>query len=475
MQVGEGCGQVAVSRGVFSAPYRGLTVGVVLAVGLVAFESLGVATVLPEIAHRLHGLHAYGWGLSALMLAQIVGAVAAGGAADRHGPARPLAWGLLAFAAGCALGGAAQSWPVFLAGRFTQGLGVGVVMGMAYALIGSAYPQALRARMFALLSSAWTVPSLIGPTLAAEIAAGAGWRGVFMLLLPLIAVAAVLTVPSARRTGRTAAQDTADETDGGHAPGGRGAWEAVVSSVLLAAGTGLLVQAPTLEDTALLTVLAIAGLAVAVTALRRVTPAGTLTARRGVGAGVATRFLLCAVYFGSEAFLPLGLTDLRGVTATEAGLALSAGALTWVLGSALQARRDGAGAPAGRARGRTGAVATGWALLLAGEVIMAAGVLAESIPPGIAIAGWAVGGVGMGVAFNAATTDTMERAGKRIGEVSGALQLAQTLATALISGLGGAAIARGETRSALLATFALTATLAVLGVLLTPRLREPAE
>ncbi|MEU6035962.1 MFS transporter [Actinomadura sp. NPDC047616] len=459
-----------VDDGVFSARHRALTSGVVLSVGLVAFESLGVATVLPEIAGRLGGLDAYGWGLSALMLAQILGAVAAGRDADRRGPGRPLALGLLVFAAGCALAGAAGSWPVFLLGRFAQGLGVGAVMGMAYAMIGLAYPERLRARMFALLSSAWTVPSLIGPTIAAVVADGVGWRGVFVLLPPLVAVAAVLTLPGARAL-RPAGGSPADEAPAGGVE--RPWWKGpVAASVLLTAGTGLFIQALLLDRPVPLVVLAVLGLAVAVVAVRRVTPAGTLTARRGVGAGVALRFLLCGVYFGSEAFLPLGLTELRGVSAAEAGLGLSAGALTWVAGSALQAGRDGAW------RGdRTASMALGSLVLLAGLVVMAFGVLAGAVPALTAVVGWAIGGVGMGVAFNAATTETTERTpAARQGEIGAALQLAQTLATAVVSGIGGATIAiahahGGRTHTALVVTFVITGCLAVLATLLAFRLR----
>jgi MFS family permease len=456
---------------VFSAPYRTLTCGVVLSVALVAFESLGVATVLPLIAHDLHGLGLYGWGLSALMLANIVGTVVAGRTADRSGPRRPMALGLLVFTAGCALAGAAGSWPLFLLGRFGQGLGVGAVLGMAYTVIGLAYPERLRARMFALLSSAWTVPSLVGPTLAARIAEGADWRGVFWLMLPLTALAASLTLPALPALcGRGRAAGRPDP--GPDVPWWRGP---VTASVALTAGTALLLAALELTSPIALVLLALLGLTVATVTLRQVAPAGTLSARRGVGAGIAIRGLLCAVYFGSEAFLPLGLTESRGLSATQAGLGLSAGALTWVAGSVLQARRDGR-ADKG-AGGRTGGVALGFAVLLAGLALMALGVLSDAVPALTSVLGWAVAGLGMGVAFNAATTDTMEQApAGREGEVSAGLQLAQTLATAVISGVGGAVIAAaqdhgGTTRTALLTTFALTGALAALGIPLSRRLR----
>ncbi|MFC5721642.1 MFS transporter [Streptomyces gamaensis] len=454
----------AAGESVFSGAYRALTLGVILSVSMVAFESLGVATVLPDIAKDLDGLGAYGWGLSALMLANIIGTVVAGRSADRQGPWRSMAIGMVIFAAGCAVAGAAPTWPLFLLGRALQGLGVGAVMSMAYTVIGLAYPEHLRARMFALLSSAWTVPSLIGPVIAGTLAEYTSWRGVFLLMLPLIAVAAALTLPGLRKLHRP---------DGGGAPAPAGPWwkSPLACSVLLTAGTALLLQALLLKNLVLLVVLAVVGIAVAVPTLRAVTPAGTLSARAGIGAGIGIRFLLCAVYFGSEAFLPLGLQELRDVNASLAGLGLSAGAITWVVGSAWQAKLDGKG------RGRTGSVTLGFAILLIGVVIMAGSILVEAIPAMVAVAGWAIGGIGMGVAFNAATTDTLEQTpGEQQGLVSGSLQLAQTLATGLIAGLGGAAIAIADqhgstTRTALLATFTLTAVLALIGVLLSRRLR----
>ncbi|WP_431925223.1 MFS transporter [Amycolatopsis tucumanensis] len=435
------------AEGVLSARYRARTVGIVLTVGLVALESLGVATILPDISRLLGGLGSYGWALAALMLANIVGTVLAGHAADRGGAARPLAAGLVAFALGSALAGLAPSWPLFLLGRFTQGLGVGAVMAMAYTLIGLVYPERLRARMFALLSSAWTIPSLVGPVVAAAVASSAGWRWVFLAMTPLTGVAAWCTLSGLARPAATTSKSSR--------------WRPLVSSVALAAGTAILLAALELHTVAVLVPLAAAGFVLAVLALRQVTPAGTLVVRRGVPAGVVVRFLLCAVYFGTEAFLPLGLTELRHVSAFEAGLGLSAGALSWVAGSAAQAKWD---------HNRRAAVALGFAVLVAGVAVLAYGVL---VGPGlVAVLGWVIGGAGMGVAFNAATTETLGRApdGQQ-GSVSAALQLAQTLATAVASGLGGTLIAaQGAAPAAFLAVFAGTAALGLAGVVAARRI-----
>ncbi|MEU1728486.1 MFS transporter [Nonomuraea sp. NPDC005692] len=161
--------------------------------------------------------------------------------------------------------------------------------------------------------------------------------------------------------------------------------------------------------------------------------------------------------------------------ATPAGLGLSAGAITWVVGAGLQARRDN-----GKNSTRTAATVLGFAVLLAGVALIALTILTSALPSWLALVGWAVGGLGMGIGFNASTTATLEQAPpERQGEASGALQLAQTLATGVIAGLGGAAIAfaqnyGGSTRTALLGVFVLTGLLAIAGMLIARRLRPEA-
>jgi hypothetical protein len=203
---------------------------------------------------------------------------------------------------------------------------------------------------------------------------------------------------------------------------------------------------------------------VAAWAFRRLTPVGTLTGARGAAAGVGVRFLLCGAYFGSEAFVPLGLTRLHGVGVTLAGVALATGALTWTAGSFIQARIDAA-RPGTRAR----SVRWGFVVLLAGQVLTAVTVAVPDAWSGGAVLGWAVAGLGMGVAFNAATSATMS-AGSSAGATSASLQLAQTLATALVAGSGGAVLAAAGTGPAGFAgVFAATGVLALAGVFLAGR------
>src|SRR5260370_41263179 len=163
--------------GVWARERRPLTVGLVLAVTLVAFEALAIATVLPVVSRHLGDLRLYGWVFSAFMLTSLIGIVLAGTLADRVPLGRPMLAGLGLFALGLVIGGLAPDMPVLVAGRAVQGLGAGVVPAVAYVAISRGYPDEYRPRMFAVMSTAWVVPGLVGPAIAALVAAAVGWRG----------------------------------------------------------------------------------------------------------------------------------------------------------------------------------------------------------------------------------------------------------------------------------------------------------
>src|SRR5215467_15728202 len=187
--------------GLFAAQHRALTIGLVLSITFVAAEALAVVTVMPVVAHDLGGLRLYGWVFSAFMLGSVVGIVMAGRAADRRGPAIPFVAGLILFGAGLAIAGLAPSMEVLVAGRVLQGIGAGAVPSVAYAVIGRSFPSPLQARMMAVLSTAWVVPGVAGPVVAAEVAHLFGWRWVFLGLLPVVAVAGSIAVPALIRLG----------------------------------------------------------------------------------------------------------------------------------------------------------------------------------------------------------------------------------------------------------------------------------
>jgi MFS family permease len=448
----------AAAGGVWSPARRPLTAGLVLTVTLVAFESLSVATVLPVVSRELGGVRLYGWVFSAFFLGSLVGIVVAGRQADRIGLARPFAVGLVLFGAGLAVGGAAPSMGVLVAARAVQGFGAGAIPASAYVAIGRGYPSGLRPRMFAVLSTAWVVPGLIGPAASGLVADHLGWRWVFLGLLPLVVVACVLTLPQVSHlqppTGLA-----------GEAIGSRALF---TDAVRVAAGAGLALAGLTVASVIPSIALVGAGVLIGAPAFVRLVPEGTTRARTGLPAAVLIRGVLTFAFFGADAYVPLTLTSIRGASATTAGIALTAATLTWTAGAWIQERWI-------QRWGPRRLVAAGFACILV-AIAGFATILSHSVPLVLGPVTWGVGGMGMGLAYAPISLTVLhEAAPGREGSASSSMQLTDVLGVALGTGMGGAAVALGhasgwDPRQGLLVAFALTAAVGAGGLVLTRRL-----
>lgn len=452
---------------------RGLAVGLVLTITMIAFESLGVATAMPVVADDLGDLSLYGWAFTAPLLASLIGIAVAGRHVDRLGPGRPFALGIGLFAVGLAIAGAAPSMAVLVAGRFVQGLGTGVIPPVAYAAIGRAFAERARARMFALLSTAWVLPGLIGPAVSGTIAEEVGWRWVFLAILPLVPVNALLALPALLRLGPPATSAFGDADGIGEAAGATDPTAGRIAlAVRLAAGVGLVVGGLGWPSP-LAVPLVVAGVAVVVPPLRRLLPAGTFRAAPGLPAAIASRGLQTFAFFGAQAYLPLALDDVRGQRAAVAGLVLTAATLAWTAGSWIQERR-------GHTTGRARLVLRGFVLVVIGSALSAT-VLLDGVPIPLAGAGWGLAGFGMGMSYSGLSLIVLAAAPPgREGSATSAMQLSDVLGMAVGTGLGGAAVAVGERagaspRPGIAVAFALALAAGTVGCLAARRLPDERE
>jgi MFS family permease len=423
--------ETSVAGGLWSAQRRALTTGLVLTITFIASEALAVVTIMPVVARDLGGLRLYGWVFAAFMLGSIVGIVAAGRQADRYGPARPFIGGLMLFCAGLATAGLAPTMLVLVCGRALQGIGAGAVPAVAYVAIGRSLPEQLRAKMMAVLSTAWVLPALAGPGLSAAVASLLGWRWVFLGLLPLVAVTGALAVPALIRLGKRpqAERDLSQNSATEHKPS---------LGLAAAAGAGLILAGLTLAagsaQVVLGSTLLVLGVAVTGPSLRRLLPAGTFSARPGLPAVILCRGLLTFTFFGADAYVTLTITTVRHHSPALAGLAVTGATLAWTAGAWLQSRLNG------RWEARR-LVGSGLVVIVTGLAAMAL-VLLPATPVEVGVAAWTVAGFGIGLGYAPISLLMLREApAGREGWASASLSLADVLGTAFGIGIGGAAVA----------------------------------
>lgn len=450
--------------GVWAPARRRLTAALVLTITLVAFESLAIATVMPVVSDDLGGLGLYGWVFSGFFLGSLLGIVLAGRAADRRGTRVPFAAGLVLFTIGLIVGGAAQSMGMLVAGRVAQGIGAGVIPAVAYATVARSYPPALRPRVFAVFSSAWVVPGLIGPAAASAIEHAVSWRVVFLALLPFVAIAAALALPVL--SDRAPATATAGGRPDGEAPAPAGD-DRRRDALVLVAGVALVLGGLGAHQLWLAVALVVVGALPAVWAFVRLVPEGTVRLHPGLPAAVAARGILTFAFFGTDAYVSLAVTDAHDADTWVAGLALTGATLAWTTGAWVQQRLVVQHGPRWLVR-------RGMAILAVGIAAMI--VALGSVPVGVTVLAWTIGGLGMGLSYAPISVTVLGTAAPgQEGRASASLQLTDVLGVALGTGLAGVFVALGDGRdwatgSSLTIAFVITLAVAVGGVLAAGRL-----
>ena len=404
-----------------------LTLGSILAVTLGAFQGLAVSTIAPVLADDLNGQDYYGWIFAAFILPQIIGTILAGHEVDRRQPAIVFYTSMAIFGVGTLIAGAAPDIWVHFAGRALQGLGAGGTFATVYAIVSGAYNDRLRPSMLAAISSAWIVPSLVGPVISGFVADHFGWRYVFFGLIPILLLIAPLTLPSYRKVRL--------EQD----PNATANSRRVPYALILTAGTGLFLAGPDIRPVWLGAVITIAGLALLIPPLRELLPQGTFNASTTLGAAISIRALLFGAFAVTETYMVFSLKEFGGVSTATAGIVLTIGSLTWTAGSILQARLDREHGPGSRP-GRTQA---GNLLMIAGVgIILGTIIVFQDIWIAVAAIGWLLAGLGIGLAYTTSTTIAFANAPRgQDGMVSSSTLLGDLFASSVGVGLGGVLLA----------------------------------
>jgi len=168
---------------------------------LASVESTIVATAAPTIVDDLGGLNLLSWVFTAYMLATTVSAALWGKLSDLLGRQRTFLAALTLFVAGSLLAGLARDMPQLIMSRGLQGIGGGGLTAIAFIVMADILPPRKRGRYVGFMSATYAAGSVIGPMVGGALVDAFGWRSIFLLNLPLGAMAGAVAARALRGVG----------------------------------------------------------------------------------------------------------------------------------------------------------------------------------------------------------------------------------------------------------------------------------
>lgn len=173
---------------------RPVVAALMLGMALAAIDGTIVSTAVPQIVGDLGGLTVFSWLFSGYLLAVTVTLPLYGKLSDTFGRKPVLVAGIILFLVGSVLCAAAWNMAALIAFRIVQGLGGGALQGTVQTIAADLYPLKERPRIQAKLSTVWATSAVAGPVVGGLLAGYADWRWIFLINLPVGAVALWLVV-----------------------------------------------------------------------------------------------------------------------------------------------------------------------------------------------------------------------------------------------------------------------------------------
>jgi len=178
--------------GAFRAALPYLPVGLALLVIQLDFFDLNLA--IPRIAEELRvRVTDLQWLVSGYMLSLGALFIPAGKIGDLIGRKRTVLVGLAIFAAMSLASGLAPDAPLLIGFRILQGIGAGLIMPNAFALVGATTASDVRPKVMGILLAIAGIGTALGPILGGLFTATIGWRWLFFINVPAVLLAVLFS------------------------------------------------------------------------------------------------------------------------------------------------------------------------------------------------------------------------------------------------------------------------------------------
>ncbi|HEY3369020.1 MAG TPA: MDR family MFS transporter [Symbiobacteriaceae bacterium] len=169
-----------------------VTAGLMIGLLVAALDQTIVDTAFPRMIRDLHGEDIFTWVVTTYLLASTAIVPVVGKLADIYGRKIFYLLGMGLFIGGSMLCGQSQNMVQLIVFRGLQGIGGGMLMPIAFTIVGDVYPGEQRAKMQGLFGSVWGLAAVIGPKLGGWITNNYTWRYIFYINLPIGLAAGLL-------------------------------------------------------------------------------------------------------------------------------------------------------------------------------------------------------------------------------------------------------------------------------------------
>ena len=314
----------------------------ILATGIIFLDSTVVNVALPTIDRELDaGLSGLQWIVDGYVLTLASLLILGGSLGDRYGRRRVMIIGLVGFGLSSAACGLAPSISWLIGARMLQGLTGALLVPGSLAILRATFPEG-EARGQAIGQwSGWSgITTVLGPLLGGWLVEALSWRWIFLINLPIVAVAVIFLLSRVPESRSAEAPQRLD-------------W---IGAALITIGLGGLayglIEGPVIGWAAPAVIVALGGGLVALLlfvlqerrAREPMVPLELFKSRNFSGANLTTLSVYFALY-GTTFFLVIYLQNVLGYSALLAGLVLAPISLLMLLLSPVFGRLAGRHGP----------------------------------------------------------------------------------------------------------------------------------